>query len=140
MGHRKYPKHVLNGFIQSIVRSEHGEVVTVNTTSQDGRTEVRHSIDPSTPSASKTSMIPYLDNRHVDKDETHRYRLYMLGSHRLKVSKFDEIQGQKISRFSCPPTYTFHKEKGKFLIDQLRYGCLLLTHIRLSGVSTPHSA
>ncbi|KAI9646420.1 hypothetical protein NHQ30_004412 [Ciborinia camelliae] len=106
-----YSKHVVNGFIQSIVRSEIAEVVTINTVSQDGHTEIRHSVDPSSPSMSETSMIPYLDNRHVDKDESHRYRIQMMGSHRLKVTKSDEHQGQKILSFKYPPIYTFHNKK-----------------------------
>ncbi|TGO40534.1 hypothetical protein BHYA_0035g00080 [Botrytis hyacinthi] len=106
-----YPKHAVNGFIQSIVRSENAEVIIINFISRDGCTEVRHSVDPATPSTSQTSMIPFIDNRHVDKDETHRYRVRMLGSHRLKVTKSDELQGQKILRHSCSPAYTFYNKK-----------------------------
>lgn len=107
----RYPKHAVNGFIKSIVRSDNAEVIIINTTSQDGCTEVRHSVDPAIPSTSQSSMIPYIDNRHVDKDDAHKYRVQMLGSHRLKVTKSDELQGQKISRHSCQPTYTFHNKK-----------------------------
>ncbi|TEY43614.1 hypothetical protein BOTCAL_0367g00020 [Botryotinia calthae] len=107
----RYPKHAVNGFIQSIVRSDNAEVIIINTMSQDGCIEVRHSVDPATPSTSQTSMIPYIDNRHVDKDDAHKYRVQMLGSHRLKVTKSDELQGQKISRHSCPPNYTFQNKK-----------------------------
>ncbi|KAK6610472.1 hypothetical protein H4I96_02070 [Botrytis cinerea] len=107
----KYPKHAVNGFIKSIVRSDNAEVIIINTTSQDGCTEVRHSVNPAIPSTSQSSMIPYIDNRHVDKDDAHKYRVQMLGSHRLKVTKSDELQGQKISRHSCQPTYTFHNKK-----------------------------
>ncbi|TGO55284.1 hypothetical protein BCON_0094g00340 [Botryotinia convoluta] len=107
----RYPKHAVNGFIQSIVRSENAEVIIINTISQDGCTEVRHSVDPATPSTSQTSMIPYIDNRHVHSDDAHRYLVQMKGSHRLKVTKSDEHQGQKISRHSCSPTYTFHNKK-----------------------------
>ena len=63
-------------------------------------------------------MIPYIDNRHVDKDDAHKYRVQMLGSHRLKVTKSDELQGQKISRHSCQPTYTFHNKKGRFYFTE----------------------
>ncbi|KAF7926023.1 uncharacterized protein EAE97_010323 [Botrytis byssoidea] len=106
-----YPKHAVNGFIQSIVRSDNGEVIIINTISQDGCTEFCHSVDPATPSTSQTSMIPFIDNRHADTDKTHRYRVNMQGSHRLKVTKSDELQGQKILRHSCSPNYTFHNEK-----------------------------
>ncbi|TGO23021.1 hypothetical protein BPAE_0147g00250 [Botrytis paeoniae] len=109
--HLRYPKHAVNGFIQSIVRTDNADVIIINTISQDGCTEIRHSVDAATPSTSQTSMIPYIDNRHVDKDDAHRYRVQVLGSHRLKVTKSDELQGQKISRYSCPPTYTFHNKK-----------------------------
>ncbi|TGO11855.1 hypothetical protein BTUL_0100g00340 [Botrytis tulipae] len=119
--HLRYPKHAVNGFIQSIVRSENGEVIIINTISQDGCIEVRHSVDPATPSTSQSSMIPYIDNRHVDKDESHRYRVQMLGSHRLKVTKSDEVQGQKILRYSCPPTYTFYNRKGSLLLYLTKY-------------------
>ncbi|THV55436.1 hypothetical protein BGAL_0008g00200 [Botrytis galanthina] len=107
----KYSNHAVNGFIQSIVRSENAEVIIINTISQDGCTEFRHSVDPATPSTSQTSMIPFIDNRHADTDETHRYRVKMLGSHRLKVTKSDELQGQKILRHSCSPAYTFYNKK-----------------------------
>ncbi|KAF7957250.1 hypothetical protein EAE96_002837 [Botrytis aclada] len=117
----RYPKHAVNGFIQSVVRSDNAEVVIIKTITQDGCTEVRHSVDPATPSTSQTSMTPYIDNRHVDKDDAHKYRVQMLGSHRLKIAKSDELQGQKISRYSCAPTYTFHNKK-----DFLEFHCLIL--------------
>lgn len=74
-------------------------------------------------------MIPFIDNRHADTDETHRYRVKMLGSHRLKVTKSDELQGQKILRHSCSPAYTFYNKKGKFLSHLVRCKNSLLKRI-----------
>lgn len=52
--------------IQSIIRSENAGVVNTNAISQEQHVELRHSVDPSTPSPSETCMIPYRDNHHAE--------------------------------------------------------------------------
>ncbi|KAF5875778.1 uncharacterized protein Bfra_011540 [Botrytis fragariae] len=122
----RYPKHAFNGLIQSIVRSDNAEVTIINIISEDGCTEARHLVDPATPSTSQSSMIPFIDNRHVHTDDAHRYLVQMKGSHRLKVTKSDEIQGQKISYHSYAPTYTFHNRKDFLEFHRL----ILLKEVR----------
>ena len=93
-------------------------MLSITTHSQDGHTEIRHSIDPFTPALSETSMIPFLDNLHVDKDINHRYRIQFQGSHKLKITR---IATQKIARCNCAPIYMFQNKPGKIIRHPISY-------------------
>jgi hypothetical protein len=83
-------------------------VQSITSTSEDGKTEIRHSIDLKAPALTETSMKPFLDNNHVD--EIHRLRVQFQGAHNLKVTKLDS--NSKPERYQCPPIYTFFNDEG----------------------------
>ena len=107
---RYYTDHVINAVIQSISRSDDGEVKSISAISQNGLIKIRHSIDPNIPATIETSMKPFLDNGHVDK--SHRLRLQFKGSHSLKITTVLENQGERVLRLQFPPVYKFHNPKG----------------------------
>jgi hypothetical protein len=86
-------------------------VRSITLTSQDGTTEIRHSVDLKAPSLTETSMKPFLDNNHLDK--VHHLRVQFYGAHNIKVTKLDS--NSKPERYQCPPAYTFFNEKGSTL-------------------------
>ncbi|TVY83651.1 hypothetical protein LSUE1_G001987 [Lachnellula suecica] len=112
--HISYPMHVVNAVIHSISRFDDGDVHSITATTEDGTTEIRHSIDLRAASPTETSMKPFLDNAHVEK--TQRYRTQFQGAHNLKITKCN-----RVSRFQSPPIYKFNNQK-----DFLEFQGLLL--------------
>jgi hypothetical protein len=86
-------------------------VRSVASKSQDGTTEIRHSVDLKAPALTETSMKPFLDNNHLDK--THHLRVQFQGAHSLKITKLES--NKKPERYQCPPIYTFFNDKGSIL-------------------------
>jgi hypothetical protein len=111
--HRQHQTRTYHGSIHSYMK-EDGEIYMLKIMSQDGSTELRHSIDLSTSAPRETSMKPFLDNCHIDK--THKFRVQFQGGHILKIIKRDsqgihksEKRGQHIQH---NPVYKFKNEKG----------------------------
>ncbi|KAH7400086.1 hypothetical protein BKA64DRAFT_474350 [Cadophora sp. MPI-SDFR-AT-0126] len=96
-----YLEYRINAAVQTITRSEIGDVETITTTSLDGLIKFKHAIDLNTPAQVETSMKPFLDNSHIDK--THKLRIQFQGSHTLKITK----QNEKPVTLPFPPVYKF---------------------------------
>ncbi|KAH8649682.1 hypothetical protein BGZ60DRAFT_198404 [Tricladium varicosporioides] len=113
-----YSSTPINVTIHAISRFDDGEVHSITSTSQDGSTEIRHSVDYKIPALTETSMKPFLDNGHLYKAQ--KFRIQFQGGHRLKVTK-----DGKVSRYSSPPLpppiYKFSNEN-----DYLEFQGLLL--------------
>ena len=101
--------------------------------SQDGLTEFRHYMDLSSAAPRETSMIPFLDNGHIDK--THKYRVQFQGGHILKTIKKDGRETHKSEKrghhIQHNPVYTFKKDKGDTSVEY----CEAANLSRLQGFS-----
>ena len=107
---RQYHDQGFQGSVQYYSRSDDGEIASITTISQDGHTEVRHSVDRLVGATAESSMKPYLDNSHVDK--VHKYRVQFQGAHMVKVTKI-EHQVQQKSQIRTQPKYKFGNEIGE---------------------------
>ncbi len=115
---RYYPKHAIHAVIRSISRNDEGDVQSITSTSSDGTTKFRHSVDFDNEDPKiETSMIPFIDNNHVvdgPADRTPKLRVQFQGTHHLKISVKVENKGEvTVAAHPCPPIYKFLNEHGK---------------------------
>ena len=113
LSYRYDPVQNIPASIQSISRSKDGTVQSITTWSQDRLTEFRHRIDTTPSTTLETSMVPFLDNKHVLESMTtkkkHKFRVQFKGSHITKT----KYCGQTASEVPRPPIYLFRNEEGE---------------------------
>jgi len=121
---RYYPKYAIHAVIRSISRNDEGDVQSISSISSDGSMKFRHSVDFDKEDPKiETSMIPFIDNSHVDRRP--KFRLQFKGTHHLKISVKDENKGEvTVAVHSCPPMYNFLNEHGKMMSYYTRKGRL----------------
>ncbi|KAG9234757.1 hypothetical protein BJ875DRAFT_483906 [Amylocarpus encephaloides] len=91
-----YSTYTILALIHTIRKNDSGEVLSIYSTSRDGNTEIRHNVDYKAPTLMETSMKPWLDNRHADKN--HRLRVQFKGAHNLKITNYLEFQKQLLGK------------------------------------------